>query len=94
MSDPPGTGTAGGPDILTIPTGDSGQVTATFGGGLTGLLGPFVVPSFLAAATGSLVILLMLTQALGGLVWLPVVRRRIGAFGLRRRRRSEAAGRP
>ena len=47
------------------------------------MIGPFVVPGFLAAASGFLLILLMLAQALGAMAWLPVVRRRIGDGGLR-----------
>jgi hypothetical protein len=41
------------------------------------------VLGFLAAASGFLLILLMLAQALGALAWLPVVRRRVGSFGTR-----------
>jgi hypothetical protein len=56
--------------------------TVTFEGGGVGMIGPFVVPGFLAAASGFLLILLMLAQALGAMAWLPVVRRRIGSFGI------------
>jgi hypothetical protein len=56
----------------------------TIEGGLVGIIGPFVVPGFLATASGSLLILLMLAQALGTMAWLPVVRRRIGSFGFGR----------
>ena len=49
-----------------------------------GLIRPFVVPGFIAAVSGFLLILLLLAQALGALAWLPLVRRRIGAFGIRR----------
>ena len=48
------------------------------------LIAPFVVPGFIAAASGFLLILLLLAQALGALAWLPIVRRRIGAFGFGR----------
>ena len=58
---------------------------STFDGGGIGIIGPFVVPGFLAAASGLLLILLMLAQALGTLAWLPVVRRRVGSFGFGRR---------
>jgi hypothetical protein len=37
---------------------------------------------------GLLLIVLIVAQAMGALAWLPVVRKRIGAFGLGRRRRS------
>ena len=56
----------------------------TFGGGSFGFIGPFVVPGFLAAASGFLIILLLLAQTFGALAWLPVVRRRVGSFGFRR----------
>ena len=65
-----------------IPAGVDG--TVTLDGGAFGFIGPFVVPGFLAAASGSLIILLMLAHALGALAWLPVVRRRIGSFGIGR----------
>lgn len=65
-----------------IPTGVEGVVTVQ--GGVFGLIGPFIVPGFLAAASGFLIILLMLAQTVGALVWLPVVRRRVGSFGIRR----------
>jgi hypothetical protein len=52
-------------------------------GGAIGIIGPFVVPGFFAAASGFLLIMLMLAQALGALAWLPVVRRRVGSFGMR-----------
>ena len=58
--------------------------TVTLEGGAVGFIGPFVVPGFLAAASGFLIILLMLAQALGALAWLPVVRRRVGSFGIGR----------
>jgi hypothetical protein len=44
-----------------------------------GMLGPFVVPGFIAAAS-SIVLLIILLQVVGAAVWLPIVRRRIGAF--------------
>lgn len=56
----------------------------TLDGGPVGLIGPFIVPGFLAAASGFLIILLLLAQALGALAWLPVVRRRVGSFGFGR----------
>ena len=65
-----------------IPAGAGGTVALE--GGVVGFIGPFVVPGFLAAASGFLLILLMLAQALGALAWLPVVRRRVGSFGIGR----------
>ena len=56
--------------------------TVTIAGGGIGIIGAFVVPGFLAAASSLLLILLMLAQAAGALAWLPVVRRRVGSFGI------------
>jgi hypothetical protein len=74
----------GRPNDFEIPAGIDGTVTFENGG--FGNIGPFVVPGFLAAASGLLLILLMLAQALGALAWLPVVRRRVGSFGIRQTR--------
>ncbi|HEX7472991.1 MAG TPA: hypothetical protein VF323_07895 [Candidatus Limnocylindrales bacterium] len=49
---------------------------------LLGMLGPFVVPGFIAAASGLALLLVLLLQVLGAAVWLPIVRRRIGSFSL------------
>ena len=68
------------PTGFDIPAGADGSVT--FAGGGIGIIGPFVVPGFLAAASGLLIILLMLVQALGAVAWLPVARRRVGSFGI------------
>ncbi len=70
--------------VFAIPAAVDG--TVTFEGGLIGAIGPFAVPGFLAAASGSLIILLMLAQALGALAWLPIVHRRVGSIYLRRSR--------
>ena len=82
-----GTGppTAGGLTGLDIPHIQDGTVTIEGGGiGIVGIISPFVVPGFLAVASGSLLIVLMLIQAIGTLAWLPVIRRRIGSFGIGR----------
>ena len=83
-----GPGTVGSPPPIgprrpgfDVPEGVDG--TVTLDGGAIGIIGPFIVPGFLAAASGFLLILLMLAQALGALAWLPVVRRRVGSFGMR-----------
>jgi len=41
---------------------------------------------------GLLILLVIGAQVLGGLAWLPIARRRIGAFGVGRRRRQARAG--
>jgi hypothetical protein len=47
-----------------------------------GMLGPFAVPGFIAAASSIILILIILLQSLGAAVWIPIVRRRIGAFNV------------
>jgi len=47
----------------------------------------WAVPTMAFGVPGLLLIVILLAQATGGLVWLPVVRRRIGAWGPRRRAR-------
>lgn len=71
------------PLLFVIPNGADAGVTVE--GGAFGIIGPFVVPGFLAVASGSLIVLLLLAQALGALAWLPIVRRRVGSFGIGRR---------
>ncbi len=75
----PGTGTGGGGSV------DRPTVTLT-----SGLGTPFgegfawAVPGLVLTVPGLLLVLIViLAQALGAVAWLPVVRRRIGAFGLR-----------
>jgi hypothetical protein len=48
----------------------------------------WAVPSLVLAVPGLLLVLAVMAQAVGGVLWLPVIRRRIGGFGLRARRRS------
>jgi hypothetical protein len=48
----------------------------------------WAVPGLVLAVPGLLLVLAVLAQAVGGVLWLPVIRRRIGAFGLGGRRRS------
>jgi type VI secretion system secreted protein VgrG len=68
------------PLVFVVPEGADGGVTVE--GGAFAHIAPFVVPGFIAVASGSLIILLLLAQALGALAWLPVVRRRVGVFGI------------
>jgi hypothetical protein len=53
-----------------------------------GMIGPFVVPGFIVGASSLLLLLIVLLQAVGAAVWLPIVRRRIGDFSLGRPKRS------
>jgi hypothetical protein len=48
----------------------------------------WAVPGLVLAVPGLLLVFAVLAQAMGGVLWLPVIRRRIGAFGLGGRRRS------
>ena len=47
-------------------------------------MGTWAVPTATFGGLGLLVILTIVAQAGGGLIWLPLIRRRIGGFGLRR----------
>ena len=48
----------------------------------------WAVPSLVLAVPGLLLVLAVMAQAVGGVLWLPVIRRRIGGFGLGHRRRA------
>jgi hypothetical protein len=48
----------------------------------------WAVPSLVLAVPGLLLVLAVLAQAVGGVLWLPVIRRRIGSFGVGGRRRG------
>jgi hypothetical protein len=56
--------------------------------GLAGFDGviEWAVPALVLSVPGLLLVLAILAQAAGGLLWLPIVRRWLGGFGLRRRR--------
>jgi hypothetical protein len=48
----------------------------------------WAVPSLVLAVPGLLLVLAVMAQAVGGALWLPVIRRRIGGFGLGHRKRA------
>jgi Bacterial Ig domain len=87
-----------------VPPGDERGFTVGFSGlgpidGLVDIdvvgfdvLLEWAVPALVLSVPGLLLLLAVLAQAAGGLLWLPMVRRWLGGFGLRRRRsaRSEA----
>lgn len=50
----------------------------------------WAVPALVLTVPGLLLAIAVLAQAAGGLLWLPVVRRWLGGFGLRRRRAATA----
>lgn len=54
--------------------------------GTLGLGVEWGVPAFVVGVPGLLILLVILLQSLGGAAWLPLVRRRIGGFGVRRPR--------
>ena len=100
-TDPPVPGEPGGPGSGggVAPSDDDG-FTVGFGGlglgpidglvdvdvvGFDALL-EWAVPAIVLSVPGLLLLLAVLAQAAGGLLWLPVVRRWLGGFGLRRRR--------
>jgi hypothetical protein len=60
----------------------------TFGEGFA-----WAVPGLVLSVPGLLLVfVVILAQAIGAVAWLPVVRRRIGAFGLRGREMRHHAG--
>jgi hypothetical protein len=75
----------GGPDTFTL-----GGVGANEIGASIDRLGPIAVgvewgvPAFVMGVPGLLIIIVIVIQSLGGVAWLPVVRRKIGAFGITR----------
>lgn len=81
---------------VRIPLGEPGQLDSpALVSALLGSLGMFdwLVPSALMTVPGLLLVLTVLLQLAGAFAWLPVVRRRIGEFGLfgaRRKRRGRA----
>jgi VCBS repeat-containing protein len=68
-------------------TDDLGLAAAALGG-LGSIL--WAVPSLILSVPGLLLVLAISAQALGGLAWLPVARRKLGSFGLRRRQAGAA----
>jgi len=54
----------------------------------------WAVPALAMSVPGLLLILAILAQLSAGAVWLPIVRRRLGAFGVGRRRRKDRATKP
>jgi hypothetical protein len=73
----------GGPELRDI--SDIGLAAASLGG--IGML-LWAVPSLILSLPGVLVVVVILAQALGGFAWLPIVKRKIGGFGLGPRRMS------
>jgi len=93
----------GGPgSVGGVPPGDDSGFTVGFSGlgpidglvdvdvvGFDALL-EWAVPALVLSVPGLLLLLAVLAQAAGGLLWLPMVRRWLGGFGFRRRRSAGA----
>jgi hypothetical protein len=54
--------------------------------GMPGGLAAWAYPAFVISVPGLLLLLAVAAQALGAFAWLPLIRRRLGEFGLRRAR--------
>ena len=86
-------GSGGGTDPFRVGRGDNtapvldSRLVATSLMRLDGLL-VWAVPSFALAVPGLLLLLAVLAQVLGAAAWLPVVRRKLGAFGFAGGRRT------
>jgi hypothetical protein len=92
---PPGTGSGTGAAGPPFSVGDPGSAAIDPLGNidLVGLgLIEWAVPSVILGVPGLLVVIAVLAQMSGALLWLPVARRWLGGFGLRRRRQADARG--
>lgn len=84
----PGDGGAGAGPVFAVGGADHAEFDglATIDlGGFRGLV-DWSIPSVVLGVPGLLVVLAVLAQASSGVLWLPIVRRRLGTFGLGRRR--------
>ena len=98
---PAGSGSGGGgagqeafsiPDAVAEGGGtDDISLAAAALGGLGSIL--WAVPSLILSVPGLLLVLAIAAQALGGLAWLPLARRKLGTFGLRNGRQAGASTR-
>ena len=81
----------GGTATQPADLGDIGLAAASLGG-----FGAFLwaVPSLALSVPGLLLVVAILAQAAGGLAWIPVARRKIGGFGLRRNQPRSTRSRP
>jgi hypothetical protein len=85
----PGPSAAPTPRPLDIPAAEPGPGRGFDTGTLPGFEAfDWVVPGVILTGPGLLLLALIAAQAVGAMAWLPVVRRKIGAFGLSRHRRS------
>jgi hypothetical protein len=72
---------------ISIPVDEADPSFSQLGTEVLASLGVFAwaVPGALLGAPGLLLILVILAQSMGALSWLPLVRRKIGGFGLAQR---------
>jgi len=90
---PPGTGSGTGANPPPFSLGDPSSAAIDPLGNidLVGLgLIDWAVPSIVLGVPGLLVVIAVLAQMSGALLWLPVARRWLGGFGFRRRRQTDA----
>jgi len=71
--------------------GDLGPIDGLGDVGIVGISGLVVwaVPALVLTVPGLLLLLAVIAQAAGALLWLPVARRWLGGFGIRRRRGAD-----
>jgi hypothetical protein len=84
-----------GPDQLAGFAVGRSELDAIDGVGDLGVIGlgglvVWAVPALVLSVPGLLLVLAVLAQAMGGLLWLPVARRWLGGFGIRRRHATGA----
>jgi hypothetical protein len=99
-----GAGTSGGPggtghggsapiDRFVLPPVEGPGLDALIGGSVIGFGGiEWAVPAFALGVPGLLLILAVGAQALVSAAWLPMVRRWLGGFGVRRRQPAAPSG--
>ena len=91
-------GTSGGGgaapgDVFALPAFEPGGIDAVIDGTFDGFGGlEWAVPAFALGVPGLLLILAVAAQGLVSLAWLPMVKRWLGGFGVRRRRRTATQG--
>jgi hypothetical protein len=79
--------------VFALPAFEPGGIDATIDGTFEGFGGiEWAVPAFALGVPGLLLILAVTAQGLVSLAWLPMIRRWLGGFGVRRRRRTETQG--
>ena len=67
-----------------MPVGGLGGAVSTALDSLPGGLAVWAFPAFVMSVPGLLLLIAIGAQAVGALVWLPVVRRRLGAYDVRK----------